>query len=371
MNGRQANTMALELYREAPRELVVALQTSLYPGAREESIGMVLAYCSTRRLDPLKKPVHIVPMSVTVKGATPDEDSTEMRDVIMPGVGLYRIEADRSGRHCGTSEPEFGPDRVLEFTETIRENVLDSNGNIIWEKNDKGKSYPRKRNVTTKSSVTYPEWCRVKVFKMMPDGKTAEFVAIERWIENYATAGRDTEAPNTMWKKRPYGQLAKCAEAQALRKAFPDTLGDQATAEEMEGKVIDMRADGSGGWSHDSRETAAPTQSAGSAPKAGPTSRAKETFTSNASATAEESQPAEKDQATANGKPGKLTPEESIKALEAIAGPQDKETFQQLGAHLTAPSDPEQRKAYNALLKRAAELAFKKNGDGNGQQSLV
>ena len=39
-----------------------------------------------------------------------------------------------------------------------------------------------------------------------------------------------------MWQKRPYGQLAKCAEAQALRKAFPEIVSQHPTAEEMEGK---------------------------------------------------------------------------------------------------------------------------------------
>jgi len=42
-----------------------------------------------------------------------------------------------------------------------------------------------------------------------------------------------------MWEKRPFGQLAKCTEAQALRKAFPEAVGSQPTAEEMEGKVIE------------------------------------------------------------------------------------------------------------------------------------
>ncbi|WNG69273.1 recombinase RecT [Cupriavidus gilardii] len=47
-------------------------------------------------------------------------------------------------------------------------------------------------------------------------------------------------APNAMWQKRPRGQLAKCASAQALRIAFPE-IASQQTAEEMEGKhIIDM-----------------------------------------------------------------------------------------------------------------------------------
>jgi hypothetical protein len=78
------------------------------------------------------------------------------------------------------------------------------------------------------------------VKRLLPSGQVAEFSATERWKENYAVrGGKDKSiAPNAMWAKRPYGQLAKCAEAQALRKAFPE-FGSQPTADEMEGKEFE------------------------------------------------------------------------------------------------------------------------------------
>ncbi|MBS7036615.1 MAG: phage recombination protein Bet, partial [Bifidobacterium sp.] len=159
-------------------------------------------YCRARQLDPLLKPVHLVPMSVKDSRT----GKSEWRDVVMPGIGLYRIQADRSGDYAGAREPEFGPD----VTQTL-----------------------------TGVEVTFPQWCKYTVFKRMPSGEIVEFSAKEYWIENYATGGRDTTSPNAMWKKRPYGQLAKCAEAQALRKAWPE-IGQQPTAEEMEGKSLDV-----------------------------------------------------------------------------------------------------------------------------------
>jgi hypothetical protein len=42
--------------------------------------------------------------------------------------------------------------------------------------------------------------------------------------------------PNEMWANRPVGQLEKCAEAGALRRAFPEEIGNALTAEEMEGQ---------------------------------------------------------------------------------------------------------------------------------------
>ena len=82
-------------------EMMKVLQSSLYPGAAPDSIKMVLGYCKAAGLDPMQKPVHIVPMWDSKAGCN--------RDVIMPGIGLYRTQAARSGC-AGVTEPEFGPD---------------------------------------------------------------------------------------------------------------------------------------------------------------------------------------------------------------------------------------------------------------------
>jgi phage recombination protein Bet len=158
---------------------------------------MVLDYCKAAKLDPMQKPVHIVPMSV--KNAVTGK--YEYKDVVMAGVGLYRIQAARSNQYAGVSEPEFGEDVTCNLGG---------------------------------AEITYPKWCKVTVKKLV-NNTIVEFTAKEYWLENYA-AKKDTSTPNTMWQKRPYGQLAKCAEAQALRKAFPEIVSQHPTAEEMEGK---------------------------------------------------------------------------------------------------------------------------------------
>jgi len=194
-------------------ETINVLRASLYPGAAVESVKMVISYCQASGLDPFQKPVHIVPMyAATGQKDGSGKDIKAMRDVVMPGIGLYRTQAARSGQYAGVSEPEFGED--------VTENLSGSN-------------------------VTYPKWCKVIVKRQMENGAIVEFAAKELWKENYATKGKDSSAPNAMWFKRPYGQIAKCAEAQALRKAFPE-IGSQPTADEMEGK-FDEYIDGNTG----------------------------------------------------------------------------------------------------------------------------
>jgi phage recombination protein Bet len=195
MNGTQGGALVTATDAASMRN---TLQNSLYPGAADASVDLVIGYCKAANLDVMQKPVHIVPMW--------DNKNGKMRDVVMPGIGLYRTQAARTGC-AGVTEPEFGPD----VTETI--------GGV---------------------TITYPSWCRVTVKRRQATGHVDEFTAREFWKENYAVKGGKEKsiAPNAMWQKRPYGQLAKCAEAQALRKAFPE-IGAAPTADEMEGRSLE------------------------------------------------------------------------------------------------------------------------------------
>ena len=130
------------------------LKNSLYKGAKDASIQMVIEYCKACKLDPMQKPVHIVPMSV--KNAQTGQK--EWKDTIMPGIGLYRIQAARSNKYAGVSEPEYGDT----FNTTL--------GGV---------------------SISYPEWCKVTVKKLIGNN-IVEFTAKEYWLENYATAKKDS-----------------------------------------------------------------------------------------------------------------------------------------------------------------------------------
>jgi len=113
------------------------------------------------------------------------------------------------------SEPDFGP--MIERT--------------FEGKAGRGKSKGEERSLALK----FPEWCRVTITREL-NGTERRFVGPKVfWLEAYAKWA-DTDVPNEMWANRPVGQLEKCAEAGALRRAFPEEIGNALTAEEMEGQ---------------------------------------------------------------------------------------------------------------------------------------
>ena len=195
MTNLPANIQTALTERNIDLAVWSTLQNSVFPGAKDESILLAVDYCKARKLDILKKPCHIVPMPVALAGQK-DEDGYPKkvwRDVIMPGIYEQRITAFRTGQMAGEDDPIFG--------ETI-----------------------------THLGVDAPQWCRVTVYRFI-NGERCAFSHTEYFAEACATT-KDGKV-NSMWSKRPRGQLAKCAEAGALRKAFPDELGGVMTADEM------------------------------------------------------------------------------------------------------------------------------------------
>lgn len=188
------------------------LVDQIFPAAQSvEAVMMALAYCRKRNLDIFKKPVHIVPMWSSAKRA--------MVETVWPGIAEIRTTASRTGDYAGIDEVEFGPIAERTFTGTVER----------WENR-------QKVEVQVSKTVHYPEWAKVTVYRMNR-GVRCAFTARVFWEEMYASAGK-SELPNDMWAKRPRGQLDKCVEAAALRKAFPEELGNVYAAEEMEGREI-------------------------------------------------------------------------------------------------------------------------------------
>ncbi|HDR9165219.1 TPA: recombinase RecT, partial [Burkholderia vietnamiensis] len=72
-----AQSSAIAAFNIPQDELIETLEASLYPGASHNSIKLALGYCKASQLDPMMKPVHIVPMW--------DKNTSRMRDTIMPG----------------------------------------------------------------------------------------------------------------------------------------------------------------------------------------------------------------------------------------------------------------------------------------------
>lgn len=175
------------------------LTTSIYVGAAPDSVLAVWDYCHARRLDPLKRPAHIVPMRVTVDGRD------VWRDVIMPGIYELRTTAMRTGEYVGQDDPEFGPAGPVQGL-----------------------------------SGAAPEWCRVTVYRWQ-HGERRAYPHIAYFAEECAR--KSGGEVNSMWTRRPRGQLAKVAEAGALRKAFPEELGGVQAAEELEGKAVTIDAE--------------------------------------------------------------------------------------------------------------------------------
>lgn len=187
-----------------------ALVEAVFPLAKTpDAVVLALSYCKARRLDPFKRVVHIVPIYDTAAG--------RYVETVWPGIAEHRTTAFRTGQYAGADPCAYGPEEVLTFT-------------------GKPKDSAPERTVTLK----VPRWAQLTLYRMIQSQRVPMPGPRVYFMETYSRIGR-SELPNDRWQRAPMQMLEKCAEAAALRRAFPEELGDEMTIEE-EGAVAANRA---------------------------------------------------------------------------------------------------------------------------------
>lgn len=169
------------------------IRDSFANGASDAEFAVLLEVARARRLNPLLKQIHFVQRW----------DSEKHRMVWASQVSIdgLRALAERTGLYQGQDEPEFvdNPDGTLKLCK-VR----------VWRK----------------------DWPRPAV-------------GVAYWNE-YVQSTRDKQTgktrPTAMWARMPHVMLSKCAEALALRKAFPEDMAGLYTTDEMAQSQADAQA---------------------------------------------------------------------------------------------------------------------------------
>ncbi len=161
------------------RSQIELIKNTVAKGATDDELKMFLQVCKGANLNPFLKQVFLVPRWDTRAGK-------ETR-AIQVSIDGFRAIAEESGNYAGNEDPEF---------------ELDEN----------------KKPVSAK----------VTVYKIV-QGTRCPFTATARWSEYFPG-----EKMGFMWKTKPHIMLGKCAEALALRKAFPKLLSGMYSHEEMD-----------------------------------------------------------------------------------------------------------------------------------------
>jgi len=179
--------MTEALVVQQPKEMIVTQEqmtiarNTVAKGLSNDEFAVYLYNCQRQSIHPLDG--LLVPISRN------DSESGGKRLTFVSTVDLLRSRAADTGDYAGNEDPLF-------------ENI---------------------------DGVKNPQSATVTVWKFVR-GEKCQFTATARWGEYYPGEGK----AGFMWRAKPHVMLGKCAEALALRKAFPKQLAGLYVAEELE-----------------------------------------------------------------------------------------------------------------------------------------
>lgn len=166
------NNMAVALATYNDKAQLAVIRDQICVGATASEMWVFLARCVALGLDPFSRQIYFV-----------KRDSAN-GPVVAHQIGIdgFRSIAERTGELVGITEPEY-------------------------------------EGETEVKGIKAPAIARVTVTREIR-GKDREFTGSARWSEFYPG-----DKLGFMWQKMPFHMLGKCAEAQAMRRAFPQQMG--------------------------------------------------------------------------------------------------------------------------------------------------
>ena len=176
-------------------EQIHLIKTQVCKDATDDELRLFLHRCEKTRLDPFAGQIHAIKRW--------DSSQNRMAMKIQVGIDGLRLTAERTGKYEGQTPPQWcGDDGIF-------------------------------RDVWTSSEP--PVAARIGVFR---SGFREPLIAVAHYDELVQTKKNGT--PTQFWERMPRNMIAKCCEAQALRKAFPADLSGLYISEELaeEEKIV-------------------------------------------------------------------------------------------------------------------------------------
>jgi phage recombination protein Bet len=152
------------------QEQIDLIKKQIAPKATDNELKLFMYQCQRTGLDPLTRQIYCIHIGSKM--------------TIQTSIDGFRVIAERSGDYAGQDEPIF----------------TEENGKIIS--------------------------CKVTVYRFKGEQRYPAAVGVA-YMSEY-------NAGTPIWSKMPHTMISKCAEAVALRKAYPQDLSGLYTSDEMQ-----------------------------------------------------------------------------------------------------------------------------------------